>query len=328
MVVFRLKIQSNSTAVMRNHIKGVISMPSNKNNSLYVFKSYVNLPDTSFGHMDKDGNWIFTGVVYLGKATDETPYSAVTITHREHACFNAALDLSTGIYKLFEVGFSSKFSLEELLKGPKQRENAARVDGSHYNGAYREYIQGQREGIWTLTWNNGTFLYEKLQNDSEPQEGEPESVTKKRRSYWKQVYMDMILNGDPIKIVYNWKDDASMKYIVERERLFNIPDLAVRRDACSVGLAGYLDAKAGHMIDRKIENGEDVLMDKGGKPVDSVQEFITRKPVLIAKMVGKKFQVYRWYSPSKIVDITEENLNHEVGIILAGKGSITVKEIK
>lgn len=303
-------------------------MPTQKNESLYVFKNYENLPDSSFGHMGKDGKWVFTGVVYLGKATDAMPYSAITITHREHACFNAALDLSTGVYGLFEVGFSTYKTLEQLLAGPKQQERAAIVDGSHYNGTYRDYIQGQRDGMWTLTWNNGTFLYEKLQNDSEPQEGEPEAVTKKRRTYWKHTYMDMILNGDPIKMVYNWKDEASLKYIVERERLFSISDLVARREACKLGLAGYLDAKAGHVMDRKIEDGEPVLVNSKGEIADSVLEFHTRKPVLIAKMVGKRYNIFRWSSPSKTVDFTAENLEKEVGIILRGNGTITVKEVK
>jgi hypothetical protein len=314
-------------------------MPSNKKDSLYMFQNFNNLPETSFGRMDENGKWIFTGVVYIAQApeiVDENgkptgmfeQYNTITIPHRQHSCFNAALDLSTGVYPIFEVGFSSYYTLQQLQDGPKQRERAAIVDGSHYNGAYRDYIQGQREGIWTLTWNKGTFLYERLQNDSEPNEGEPESVTKKRRTYWKHTYMDLILNGDPIKIVYNWKEAAPLQYIVERARLFAIDDLAARRLACVDGLNGYLDAKAGHKIDRKVEAGENVLVDKKGEVATHVEEFHTRKLIEIASMPGKRFQIYRWYSQSKTIDITEENLEKEVGIILAGKGTITVKQVK
>jgi hypothetical protein len=289
--------------------------------------------------MDENGKWIFTGVVYIAQApeiADENDkptgkfeqYSSITITHRQHSCFNAALDLSTGVYPIFEVGFSSYYTLQQLLDGPKQRERAAIVNGSRYNGAYRDFIQGQRDGTWSLTWDDDHFVYERLQNDSEPQEGEPESVTKKRRTYWKHSYMDKILNGDPLKIVYNHKDPKQLQYIVERARLFAIDDLDARRVACKAGLNGYLDAKAGHVIDRKVEAGENVLVDKKGEVATHVEEFHTRKLIEIASMPGKRFQIYRWFSQSKTIDITEENLEHEVGIILAGKGTITVKQVK
>lgn len=299
---------------------------NNHNGSKLFFETTSpGLPAYSFGEKDSKGNWIFNGVVYIFRPAEGQSYNKITKDRIMKAYRNGMLDIANGVYAHVEPHFVLKVPVAEL-KTLAYKEEVATVEGAFYNGQFADYIQGKRDGLYNLTWMNGTFIYGSQIFDSEGLEGEPEWVTKKRRTFFKRMMQTLYMQEAPVKFLYYPQDEKIVDYVREWARLMDMKDVAARKQACQDGLNNFLTAKDGHAVDREFAGEVKPLATQEEQDATFVKAYATFEPIAIATLVGKKYMKYRFASPQGTVEFTNDNLAYEVSLVL--KSRLTLREIK